>query len=418
MVKAIFLGLFWTFSIGLASDSPRFRLQFSKQTIFSGEQVIANFVLESVEQQLIEVEVVKFPEFRGFWSENLILRQGRIPVLPMNSPQSHSIGVVGSYSLFPIVNMRSPSIQPMSILAKDSNVGLAQPLNSEADVLKILPLPPLPKDFSASDFSGAVGKFQLSLEKPEIPFRKSQPFSLKLRLTGEGNFPEINNIPLRLPKDLSILSQTAMMEGTVASGSKIFEWTLSTDNEALTELDLGTFLFFDPLLKKYVAQGIPKSRFRIIPDLELPPTASLMTQVSIPQELSWSPYSPGYKNVWLLVVQGFMALMLITKIVITQRRRLLDFRSHDPLFQRGEKKKKAIKALRNHDWSTFLPLAADLCRQSSLRKPHSYTDSAAVSEAIKVLIDSDHQLRFSPQKSLRVSHETLNKCWACVEPYV
>ena len=82
MVRVLLLGVL-ACGVGRAeiSLSQRFVTEFSKNPVYQGETVTAHFVLYAMEDR-VEVEVAKFPEFRGFWSENTALRQGPMMLLP------------------------------------------------------------------------------------------------------------------------------------------------------------------------------------------------------------------------------------------------------------------------------------------------------------------------------------------------
>src|SRR5690606_27213740 len=93
------------------------RMEFTKDEIYEGEHVLCNFIL-SAESSGVEVEVAKFPEFRGFWSENLALRQGPLPLSPDFERPGWNRTIIGSYLLTSMVGRENPEIVPMKLVLK------------------------------------------------------------------------------------------------------------------------------------------------------------------------------------------------------------------------------------------------------------------------------------------------------------
>src|SRR5688572_23613940 len=96
-----------------AEEKFGFQTECLKPEIFVGESVTCSFVLISSDE-VVDVEVAKFPEFRGFWSDNLALRQGPIPLMSGLWGDGIRKGVVGTYSLIPMLD-KEATIEPMKI---------------------------------------------------------------------------------------------------------------------------------------------------------------------------------------------------------------------------------------------------------------------------------------------------------------
>jgi hypothetical protein len=418
MVKFFFTFLMCSLVFAEDSSAFVFRTEFSKKIIFSGEQVVASFILESKGELAAEVEVVKFPEFREFWSENLLLRQGRLLFTPTGTRTGTTTAAVGSYSLFPMTGPTTPRIESMRILVRGNGRFSDMLLNSEQEELKILPLPPIPKELAGIEFSGAVGQFDISLDRQEVMFRKNQPFSIRYLVKGEGNFQEINELPLVLPKEVTLLSKTSSIQSGSPFGSKTFEFVLNSESENLPEINFGAFLFFNPQLKRYISLKLPSVKLNLIPEVIVPESVSLFTRVSIPRETYWAPTFYISKNLVFWIAQFIFLLFFTFRIYHNQKILWETSRAQDPLFQRRIKIQKASRALIKHDWSTFLPLAADLARnyvESS--KSRSFPSSFPIT-AFEKLIEADNQLRFSPQKTMGFSPDSLRKSWDEIQPFL
>lgn len=418
MVKFIITLLVGTL-VFAEEDTPfKFRTEFSKSVIYSGEQVVANFMLESQGELAAEVEVVKFPEFREFWSDNLLLRQGRLLFAPTGNKAGSTAAAVGSYSLFPMTGSTATRIESMRILVRGNGRFPDLMINSEQQELKILPLPPIPKELAGMQFSGAVGQFDIALDREEIPFRKNQPFSVRYLVKGEGNFQEINEIPLLLPKEVTLLSKTSSIQSGSPLGAKVFEFVLNSDIETIPEINFGAFLFFNPQLKRYVSLKLPSVRLSLIPEVIVPESVSLFNRVSIPRETSWTPTFSLSKKTSFWLIQIIFLFFLLFRIFRNQHLLWETSRAQDPQIQRQLKIKKATRALTKHDWSTFLPIAADLSRHYLQSSARSGSPKNIPLEAFEKLIEADNQLRFSPQKTLGYSNESLRKSWEEIQTYL
>src|SRR4051812_49050688 len=85
-----------------------------RKQIYYGENVICDYEVIANESP-IDVEVVKFPEFRGYWSDNLALRQGPIVLGWPAGSGGLRRGLVGTYIITPMLGRSKPIMMPMKI---------------------------------------------------------------------------------------------------------------------------------------------------------------------------------------------------------------------------------------------------------------------------------------------------------------
>lgn len=264
----------------------------SAQEIYQGEQVTMNYSVVG-EADTVDAEVAKFPEFRGYWSENLLLRQGPISLVSENLiktpgfslfqeltlsdlkkrfsqrvPTGPKRGMIGTYILTPMVGKEDLKIEPMKVVVKNLNDPNATALTLEDKEipLKIKRLPPPPSDLAHS-FTGAVGRFSLNWERAEIPFRSGEPVLVRLNLNGQGNFYEMNSVPLELPPGVEVLSQKSTLHGSGQFATKMFDTVLTFNGTTQTTTPVGNFVYFDPARKQYAAIQIPQLTFVPVPAL-------------------------------------------------------------------------------------------------------------------------------------------------------
>jgi hypothetical protein len=371
---SIFILLWITAKPCPAATDVDFRLEFSKPEVYVGEQVLCNFVIYTSEE-VLDVEVAKFPEFRGYWKENLALRQGPITGSPVPGKDLYRV-TVGTYLLVPMLSQRDAEIQPMKIVAKSSNVqrveGSSPPefFLSKGELPKLKELPPL----SAEDrkvFTGAVGSFSFYQGDTNINYQRGEPAQFRLTLTGQGNFPELNELPITLPKEMEIVSKRSMMQGTGQFSAKSFEYTVNIHDDKDFTLTPAKLTYFDPDQRKYISLTSPTLQLKFVRTAE--PTAEASRQepqLELPAQ-HFTRYHRWERTIWFIALNGLiawiLALLIIAKIVTSIRAK----RAADPRAKRQARFASATATLKQGDIATFLKeadaLAADLlCRRLGL----------------------------------------------------
>ncbi len=303
----------------------QFKGEFSKPEIYEGEAVTANFILIG-DEDAVEVEVARFPEFRGFWSENITLRQGPIPLLADFPARLFRSALVGAYRIIPMVQRKSHVMNPMKIVVKsfmDPN-GDPRPQELECEIapLTILPLPPLPPEIPTGEFRGAVGHLSVRADSHEIFFQKDEPTQLRISVQGDGNFPEINEVHVPMPKEVEVLSRKAYQSGVAQMMTKTFEYTLVPHAGESFELPEFGFTWFDPQLKQYQRRMLGPIRFRFEAKPPIDPILALEGVELKAAGKSWSVYRPLARAAWFWILQllGIAALAALAVREVARRR--------------------------------------------------------------------------------------------------
>ena len=403
MVKlAVFVLM--TLSLFLKAESLfTLTTELSKEKVYQGESFTVTFFLESSEDRIVEVEVMKFPEFRGFWSENILLRQGPLHVMSLGKKKGQSRAAVGSYNVQSILGTSSPSIEPMKILVRTQD---SSPLSLESSPapLVLLPLPFIPVPLSPFSFVGAVGNFRLAFERTQIPYRAGQPFLIRGELSGEGNFSEISSLPLELPPSVKLISEQVFSDSQYGRSRKVFEWSLETQEKVLEDWNPGKVLYFDPVKRAYQPLAFPSFSFVLLPEVILPESVLPKVSVEFSLEPHWTESRPWFLRTPFLVGQILLALLLIAVTIWVQVRLQFDERNQNPKILRKRQKKQAQQAFADQNWSLFFPLAISLAQTLSKTDP-------SLKESLQLLIQAEGELRFSPEKKLFLSPESLQGAW-------
>lgn len=366
MVRALFLlSLFFSSASALADDVPFvFKAELSKTDLYEGEQTYCHFVLYGREDAL-EVEVAKFPEFRGYWSENLALRQGPLPMQSDLFPSQYKKTTIGTYVLTSMIKRPDAKILPMRVVVRSLlNLGGVRPevyLLSEIPKITLKPLPPLPEGLPPESFSGAVGNFSINVETTAFRFEKNEPFSVRFLLQGEGNFQEVNQLPFKLPPNVELISRKASQQGSGQYGSKTFELVLVTREETNFDIPPLQFVFFNPGTGQYESRSTPMLRFTH----EARGAAEVAAEAKAPHALdqpepSYTAFRPLHESPWFWISQLLLAVVAagITGRELSRRRREAYRRSH--AYQSKLRWAETQRAYESGDWPRFLRLAEDL----------------------------------------------------------
>ncbi len=302
-----------SFARGEGAPNVKFGIEFTKPEVYAGEAVTAHFVIYG-RDDVLEVEVAKFPEFRGFWSENLALRQGPIPMLQDFSSREWKKSVVGSYLVSSMVEEKNPIIRPMKVVVRiPQRAGGEQPpeqiLLSEGPTLVIKPLPPLPPAM-AGKFSGGVGRFTLQVERAPVLFRKDEPTTLRFVLSGEGNFREINDIQIPEMDSVEILSRKSYSQGSAQYYTKSYELTLAFHSADDITLPAFPFHYFDPVSATYQTITIPEIAFLKAPDAVGGPAKNTPVEFGAPYP-QWSTHVRWIDAAFFWTLQGIFLLIAV-----------------------------------------------------------------------------------------------------------
>jgi hypothetical protein len=127
-------------------------------------------------------------------------------------------------------------------------------LSSQPSAVKILSLP---ADGRPASFTGAVGKFEVSAEAAPLQSAVGDPITLKVKLSGSGNFERANSPTLERNNEWKTYKPTAKFEPEDSvgfSGAKAFEQALVPLTSGKLVIPALAFSYFDPESKQYVTR--------------------------------------------------------------------------------------------------------------------------------------------------------------------
>lgn len=243
-----------------------FRTVVDKKIAYQGEAITASVKIFS-KVAISTLQGLTLPTFDGFFRQDV-----KIPVLTSLKRENvngeiYGTGVLNEYVLFP---QKSGEIQigeahmevevaqrvqtaPQSIW--DDFFGsqtqyVAKQLVAPAVTIQVLPLPSAGKPAS---FDGAVGQFSLSSTIDKTSLKANEAVTLKIVLSGSGNFKLINTPKISLPPDFEVYDPTTNnnIQDNGIAGSKTFEYLMIPRHEGTYTIPSVTFSYFDPQTKTY-----------------------------------------------------------------------------------------------------------------------------------------------------------------------
>lgn len=316
------------------------QLDTDKDKVYAGEQITASWYLYT-RGQIADIDTLKYPELKGFWKEEIEM------ATRLNFQQAVVNGVIWqkallvSYALFPIKPGKAV-IDPYKakctvVLGGPFGFGKAYPFTKSSKPVTV-EVEAVPTAGRPSEYSGAVGRFQVSATLDQNSVAANQPVTLKVKFSGRGNAKLIDLPPLNLPPSLELYSQKAdskfFKDGT---SYKEFEILLIPREPGQLEVPSIKAAYFDPDKKKFELISSQKLALTVTPGKpgetpSLPQQANKNPVAQNPDVLTLPPPAllssePGLltfgktpKTLWYLVYAAiFIALACRSYFVLLRK---------------------------------------------------------------------------------------------------
>ena len=258
------------------NESFFIRGELSKSDVWEGELIDLTYVLYQRQRNVTGFEMAKFPDFRGFLKEELNIfknfSQNRVQIGNEILLRSEVI----RYALFPI-KTGELKIDPFEMRAKvhprpddivnnlmtGGRIQTSIPMLKASDVLSVN-VKPLPATPEGTQFTGAVGTFQVDMEAPVKGLSVDQPFTVQFTVGGKGNVKLIEAPDLPLPKSLELyeIKNTAELREDT-TGYKSFEFLLLPRKNGRIAIPSFKWSYFNPDDGKYEVVETPQLQLNI-----------------------------------------------------------------------------------------------------------------------------------------------------------
>jgi BatD DUF11 like domain len=162
-------------------------------------------------------------------------------------------------------------------------------LHSDSTPVKIQPLP---AEGRPADFSGAVGRFDFSAEASAAKATSGDPITLKIKITGQGNFDRVTTnglVSSAAWKGYKPNSRFEPADTDGFAGTKVFEQTIVPTLSGSSVIPPMSFSYFDPETRGYVTKTTSPIAIEIAP-------GSTTAAASAPTTPAMSPVTVGSAN--------------------------------------------------------------------------------------------------------------------------
>ena len=387
------------------SDNLFMKVDASKNSCFEGEPIVATYKLYT--RVNMEARVSKRPSFNGFSSYDLdgANNDYQFETIGGKEYKVYTIRKVQLYPLQPGVQTMEPAEIETTIsfkkIPRNANgnndlQNITQPYTVKSGQVKINVMP-LPGGKPAG-FSGAVGNFSISASIVEKAIGKGDAGTLRLELTGGGNWAMVQPPVIQWPAGVEgydpTTRETLNEQQVPIFGTKIFEYPFTAKTAGQLVLPAASFSYFDPAAKAYKIIGTAPITLTILPQSQRPKLDASNGAASWPEI---------FKDVakWILPVA---AAGLIIILLLRGRKR-----SHLPPLRFNPGEHDILETSTIHDYTArpaVVPADHEAYAPESLRRQAAADDPAdAISSPVQhvqvtpALLQNNHWLDASMMAS-------------------
>ena len=250
------------------ADDPLFVLaRADHERAYVGQQVTVSYDL-FYRVQLRNVSFNKLPTFVGFWTEDLFVAQQLESHQEVRGGVSYNVAPLRRVALFP-TGAGTHAVGTLAVscdipqqrrggglddfFAGDPFFGRSRSVLRQSEELQIEVLP-LPEQGRPAEFTGAVGRFQLSVEAQPTQVAVGDPVTLRVLVEGEGNMAAVQ--PLQVDAagvklyDPKVEEEERVTNG-VYGGHRLFEYILIPEQGGTLNIPPLRFAYFDPHKARY-----------------------------------------------------------------------------------------------------------------------------------------------------------------------
>ena len=256
---------------GQADDPPILVLaRADHERAYVGQQVTVSYDL-FYRIQPHNVSFNKLPTFVGFWTEDLFVAQQleahqevrggvsfnvaplrRVALFP-TSAGTHAVGTLAVSCDIPQQRSRRGGVLD-DFFAGDPFFGRSRSVLLQSEELQIETLP-LPEQGRPAGFTGAVGRFQLSVEAQPTQVPVGDPVTLRVLVEGEGNMAAVQPLQVDVAAGVKLydpkVEEEERITNGVYGGRRLFEYILIPEQGGTLNIPPLRFAYFDPHQARY-----------------------------------------------------------------------------------------------------------------------------------------------------------------------
>jgi hypothetical protein len=246
------------------------KAQVDRRRVFQNEPVVVSYKIYT-RVTVNSYGVSQLPNFAGFWAEDFPLPQQPRTTQEVIDGQRYLIAEIKKVALFP-QSTGKKTLEPLKI---ECDVQM-QDRRRRNDIFDSffddpfmrrtvrravasspveIEVEPLPEEGKPTDFSGAVGNYELTATLDKSIVKTNEAITLKVVVRGTGNLRVLAAPKLELPADFETydpkIDQTIKYDNNRVSGSKTFEYVLVPRSAGDIELKPVRLSFFEPKSRAY-----------------------------------------------------------------------------------------------------------------------------------------------------------------------
>ena len=242
-------------------DSDLFiKVSVNKESVYEQEPILLTYKVYCSNVASLSQIDGKLPELKNFCIQNVKLPQRKLQVETVNGRQYKTV-IIYQYVMFPqkAGKLKIPSIifdcvtlqlnrniDPFEVFFKDGSgyVEVKQKIKASSLSVDVEPLSTRP-----SDFSGGIGRFDISAQFDKQDVAANDSVTLRVTVSGIGNFKQMKTPAVNIPKDFDVCD-TKVMDNTQITtngmeGCFVFDFPVIPRNPGKYEIPAVEFKYFD-----------------------------------------------------------------------------------------------------------------------------------------------------------------------------
>ncbi len=252
------------------------KLILDRKSLYKGDHAMATIKIFS-KVNLNGFEDISLPSFEGFWSQDVALPQQIALQRESYNGEIYNVGTLKKTLIFPqqtgnitigkvkidcIVQQRIK--QPKSFFDDffDNFANVKATVTSDPVIVTVNPLPSGP-----SDFSGAVGRFDLRSSITSTNVKENDAITLRIDVAGNGNIKLINAPKLKLPADFEVYDPKTQSNYSATAdglnGNISFEYLFLPRFAGDYTVPPVDFVYFDPIAGRYATKSSQEFKIHV-----------------------------------------------------------------------------------------------------------------------------------------------------------
>ena len=260
-------------------DNLFVRTSVNKTKVFQGEQITVTHKVYT-RYQLRGFQDIKFPDYTGFWSQDVPSNNQQIQVANENvDGVVYSVAELKKTFIFPqrsgklqiepmkveVVVRKQSNKRPRDIFDQFFGGGYEDATYSVKSKPIIIDVNPLPEANKPANFAGAVGDYSFKAEVNKDNVKANDAINLTVTINGKGNIKLVDPLKINFPEDFETYDaktkDNISTSASGVSGSKTFDYLAIPRHEGDYKIEPISFSYFDPEKKQYIT--LPSPEFKI-----------------------------------------------------------------------------------------------------------------------------------------------------------